>query len=153
MTGLLLNRTLLPPALLALALLTGACADTADDAASPDATAVASPTTDAATTPPGADATSEPTATSSVAPSVTPSAPPADSLLALEAYWMCDIQRFTFDELDAVTAELDTRLSSAGFTPDEYDEFQTRLATQPALREGVLAVYRDYCDDATTTEG
>lgn len=141
---------------LALVAVLAACGDVADQTSETDATtttsasASASPQVESASprpiSPPDA-ASASPGGESTVA------APPADDLVVLEAYWMCDVQRFGFADLDEMQAELDARLESASFTADAYAEFGAQLESEPVLREQVLSVYRTYCDDADSAEG
>lgn len=68
---------------------------------------------------------------------------PAD--VVLEAQWQCDVQRQAFDGIAAMDAELDVRLTEAGLSRADYEDFKQRLADSSALRESVSAEYDAYC--------
>ena len=70
-----------------------------------------------------------------------------DLLVALEARWMCDVQRFAFSDLGAMNEALDQRLSPHGLSRADYDVFKAQLETQIELREQVLTGYEAYCGE------
>jgi hypothetical protein len=65
--------------------------------------------------------------------------------VTLEARWLCDVQRQTFDDLAAIDAELDNRLVKAGLTRADYEDFKERLSASADLREQVSEEYDAYC--------
>ena len=69
------------------------------------------------------------------------------SLLAsLEGRWMCDVQRYTFDEVGDIQAELDSRLAGNGVSAEQYRAFKDDLSKHPELREMVDTELIAYCD-------
>jgi len=87
--------------------------------------------------------------------SVDPQTPPAlpsdlsgeELLVALEARWMCDVQRFAFPDLNAMNEALDGRLASHGLQRTDYDEFKAEMENRIDLREQVLVGYDEYCGE------
>lgn len=67
-------------------------------------------------------------------------------LASLEGRWMCDVQRYTFDEVGDIQAELDSRLAGNGVSAEQYRAFKDDLSKQPELREIVEAELISYCD-------
>lgn len=65
--------------------------------------------------------------------------------MVLEAHWQCDVQRLTFQDLSALNAELETRITTAGMTMDEYDGFKEQLNLSADLRSAVEQEYEEYC--------
>lgn len=65
--------------------------------------------------------------------------------VVLEAHWQCDVQRLTFKDLSALNAELETRITTAGMTIDEYDGFKEQLNASADLRSAVEQEYEEYC--------
>ena len=70
-----------------------------------------------------------------------------DLLVAIEARWMCDVQRFAFSDLSAMNEALNDRLEPHGLTRSDYDTFKADLEGRIDLREQVLAEYEGYCGD------
>ena len=70
-----------------------------------------------------------------------------DLLVAIEARWMCDVQRFAFSDLSAMNEALNDRLEPHGLTRSDYDTFKADLEDRIDLREQVLAEYEGYCGD------
>ena len=70
-----------------------------------------------------------------------------DLLVAIEARWMCDVQRFTFSDLGVMNQALEERLTPHGLSRSEYDTFKAQLETRIDLREQVLAEYDAYCGE------
>ena len=70
----------------------------------------------------------------------------ADLLASLEGRWMCDVPRFTFDEVVDIQAELDARLASNGVTAEQYRAFKDDLTDSPELRDHVAIEFAAYCD-------
>lgn len=70
-----------------------------------------------------------------------------DLLVAIEARWMCDVQRFAFSDLSAMNEALNDRLKPHGLTRSDYDTFKADLEGRIDLREQVLAEYDRYCGD------
>lgn len=58
---------------------------------------------------------------------------------------MCDVQRFAFADLEAMSTELTSRLDGAGLDMIEYETFKASLESSPDLRGEVLAEYVAIC--------
>lgn len=86
-------------------------------------------------------------------PTATPDPPPGaqPTLAQLEGRWACDIQRYAFKSLADMDARLDARLSAAGYTRDDYDEFKRKLGTDPDLTAQVSAEYDAYCGETSSS--
>jgi hypothetical protein len=69
-----------------------------------------------------------------------------DLMASLEGRWMCDVQRYTFDEVGDIQAELDSRLAGNGVSAEQYRAFKDDLTKQPGLREMVDTELIAYCD-------
>lgn len=67
-------------------------------------------------------------------------------LASLEGRWMCDVQRYTFDEVGDIQAELDSRLAGNGVSAEQYRAFKDDLSKRPELREMVDTELIAYCD-------
>ena len=67
------------------------------------------------------------------------------TLIAVEARWMCDVQRYAFDDLSGFDAELESRLFERGLSRSDYEAFKERLAEDPDIRGGVRAAYDEVC--------
>lgn len=80
-------------------------------------------------------------------PELDPSLIGDDLLVAIEARWMCDVQRYAFSDLEAMNQALDERLSPHGLSRGDYDAFKAQLESQIELREKVLAEYDSYCGE------
>ena len=59
---------------------------------------------------------------------------------------MCDVQRYTFDEVGDIQAELDARLAGNGVTSEQYRAFKDDLIDSSELRETVAVEFTSYCD-------
>ncbi len=70
-----------------------------------------------------------------------------DLFVAIEARWMCDVQRFAFSDLGVMNQALEERLAPHGLSRSEYDTFKAQLETRIDLREQVLAEYDAYCGE------
>ena len=70
----------------------------------------------------------------------------ADLLASIEGRWMCDVQRFTFDDVGDIQAELDARLAGNGVSAEQYRAFKDDLTEQPELRQHVESELIAYCD-------
>ena len=70
-----------------------------------------------------------------------------DLLVAIEARWMCDVQRFAYSDLNAMNDALNERLSTYGLSQTDYDTFKAELEDRVDLREQVLVDYDAYCTD------
>lgn len=70
----------------------------------------------------------------------------SDLLASIEGRWMCDVHRYAFSDLDAMQAELDSRLKGNGVDADSYRAFKDALEERPELRASVWAEYEAYCD-------
>lgn len=67
-------------------------------------------------------------------------------LSSIEGRWMCDVQRYTFDDVGDIQAELDARLAGNGVTPEQYRAFKDDLIDDPDLRAEVGVEFTSYCD-------
>jgi hypothetical protein len=67
-------------------------------------------------------------------------------LASIEGRWMCDVQRYTFDEVGDIQAELDARLAGNGVTSEQYRAFKDDLIDSSELRETVAVEFTSYCD-------
>ncbi|MGZ8784374.1 MAG: hypothetical protein ACXW1Y_02270 [Acidimicrobiia bacterium] len=70
-----------------------------------------------------------------------------DLLVAIEARWMCDVQRYAYSDLSAMNEALFERLSASGLSQTDYDRFKATLEDRVDLREQVLVQYEVYCTD------
>jgi hypothetical protein len=70
----------------------------------------------------------------------------APLLASIEGRWMCDVQRYTFDEVGDIQAELDARLAGNGVTSEQYRAFKDDLIDSSELRETVAVEFTSYCD-------
>jgi hypothetical protein len=70
----------------------------------------------------------------------------APLLASIEGRWMCDVQRYTFDEVGDIQAELDVRLAGNGVTAEQYRAFKDDLIDSSELRETVAFEFTGYCD-------
>jgi Ser/Thr protein kinase RdoA (MazF antagonist) len=70
----------------------------------------------------------------------------ADLLASIEGRWMCDVQRYTFEEVGDIQAELDSRLAGNGVSAEQYRAFKDDLTKQPELRAVVETELVAYCD-------
>jgi len=70
----------------------------------------------------------------------------ADLMTSLEGRWMCDVQRYTFDEVGDIQGDLDSRLAGNGVSAEQYRAFKDDLTKQPELREMVDTEFVAYCD-------
>ena len=78
-----------------------------------------------------------------------PTTPIADAhvdLVALEAKWKCDVERYAFEDLDSLTEELDKRLADAGVSTGDYEAFLRLLDEDDDLRLHVRWAYEDRCN-------
>lgn len=78
-------------------------------------------------------------------PELDPSLTGPELLVAVEARWMCDVQRYAFPDLASLNRALDQRLTPYGLSRSDYDAFKVELETRIDLREQVLAEYDGYC--------
>lgn len=78
-------------------------------------------------------------------PELDPNLAGDDLLVAVEARWMCDVQRYAFSDLGALNQALDERLAHYQLSRTAYDAFKAELETRIDLRERVLADYETYC--------
>jgi len=70
----------------------------------------------------------------------------APLLSSIEGRWMCDVQRYTFDEVEDIQVELDARLAGNSVTSEQYRAFKDDLIDSPELRETVADEFTAYCD-------
>lgn len=70
-----------------------------------------------------------------------------DLLVAIEARWMCDVQRYAFADLGALNRALEERLTHYGSSRADYDAFKVELETRIDLRDQVLTEYETYCGE------
>jgi hypothetical protein len=80
-------------------------------------------------------------------PELDPSLTGDDLLVAIEARWMCDVQRFAFSDLGAMNEALDKRLSPHELSRGDYETFKAELETRIDLRQQVLGEYDSYCTE------
>ncbi len=59
---------------------------------------------------------------------------------------MCDVRRYTFDEVGDIQLELDARLAGNGISSEQYRAFKDDLIDSPELRESVAVELAAYCD-------
>jgi len=71
---------------------------------------------------------------------------PAELLASIEGRWVCDVQRYTFDDIGDIQAELDGRLAGNGITAEQYRAFKDDLIDDSELRDTVAVEYAAYCD-------
>ena len=57
-------------------------------------------------------------------------------LVAIEARWMCDVQRFAFSDLDSMNEALTQRLAPHGVSRPDYNAFKVDLEDRIDLRGG-----------------
>ena len=74
----------------------------------------------------------------------------APLLSSIEGRWMCDVQRYTFDDVGDIQAELDARLAGNGVTPEQYHAFKDDLIDDPDLRAEVGVEFTAYCDTGSS---
>ena len=67
--------------------------------------------------------------------------------VVLEAHWQCDVQRVAFVDISDLSAELESRVVSAGMTVEEYNDFKVRLSESEDLRSSVASEYEEYCQE------
>ena len=126
--------------LLAVVVLLALTACSGTDQTSPETTA---PTPTTSTTIAGSQTSAEPIPP----PVLDPDLEGEALLVAIEARWMCDIQRFAFPDLAAMNEALEERLSPHGLGRAEYDSFKMEIEDRIELRELVLAEYESYCGE------
>lgn len=66
-------------------------------------------------------------------------------LVAFQARWVCELQRRTFPELSGIEEALTETLIGAGLDRGAYDVFLIDLSESQALRDEVLAQYKETC--------
>ena len=66
-------------------------------------------------------------------------------LVALEALWLCDVQRRAFAELSDLDIARASLLANSGVEAEEYQAFQDRLDSDTTLRLAVLAAFQSDC--------
>ncbi len=66
-------------------------------------------------------------------------------LARVEGRWMCDVQRYTFEDVADIEAELAARVVAAGYDLADYETFKAVLGEDPELRAQVRGVYEEYC--------
>ncbi len=67
-------------------------------------------------------------------------------LSSIEGRWMCDVQRYTFEETSGLHAELESRLAGNGVSAEQYRAFKDDLSRHQELRSQVAVAYDAYCD-------
>ena len=80
-------------------------------------------------------------------PELDPNLAGDDLLVAVEARWMCDVQRYAFSDLGALNQALDDRLAHYQLSRTVYDAFKSELESRIDLRERVLTEYETYCGE------
>jgi hypothetical protein len=66
-------------------------------------------------------------------------------LVALEAQWLCDVQRRSFTELADLEVARSSLLANSGVSVDDYEAFHDRLAANTDLRLAVLQTFQSNC--------
>lgn len=69
------------------------------------------------------------------------------ALVAFEARWKCDIQRYALDDLLTIGTELSKRLVDSGISADTYDRFKAMLDLDDDLRLHTRLAVREVCVD------
>lgn len=133
-------------ALLAIALLAGACAGDPGTAPDPTAAPAAISTDTTGVAPPVDDGGDDPSNIDALPalPAVALDAEDAE-LVAVEAQWLCDIQRRSFTDLADLEVARASLLANSGVSDDRYEAFQARLETSTDLRLAVLAAFQGTC--------
>lgn len=131
-----------------LSMLAGACAssgsvEASGDAAPPvvdarDQPVQSAPTT--ATSVPAIEGTPVTLATVRVEP-----APEDEMLVALEARWLCDVQRRAFTDLSDLDDARSALLANSDVDVADYEAFQVRLESEMELRMAVLTTFQADC--------
>lgn len=67
------------------------------------------------------------------------------TLVDLEAQWMCDAVRFSYDQPGDVIEARDIKLAANGLSIAEYEEFEAELANSLELREAVFVRFSEVC--------
>ncbi|MEE9415266.1 MAG: hypothetical protein V3V01_08275 [Acidimicrobiales bacterium] len=67
------------------------------------------------------------------------------TLVDLEAEWMCDAIRFSFDNPGDVVEARAAKLAANGLTLEEYRAFEAELAQSLELREAVFVRFSEVC--------
>lgn len=89
---------------------------------------------------------SAPTSTTAVdTPTVTVDVEESNEVIAFQADWLCELQRRTFEDLDAADVALNESLASAGLSRSTYDEFLAVLPESQELRDEVLGLFAQRC--------
>lgn len=130
---------------IALLLVLGACSDGAPAGQAPVGAGDSETTT---TAPAEVDDPSDDAPSEIIAAPATdlPALDPADeALVALEAQWLCDLQRRSFTELADLETARSRLLSNSGVTRQEYSAFQDQLAADTNLRLAVLHTFQTNC--------
>ena len=71
---------------------------------------------------------------------------PEDALLvALEARWLCDVQRRAFADLSDLDDARRALLANSDVEPADYEAFQVRLESETDLRMAVLTAFQLDC--------
>ena len=70
---------------------------------------------------------------------------PLQPLVDLEAGWLCEVQRFAYDDLSELDSALGRKLVGADLTRADYDEFKLLLAQDVELRRAVRSAYGQFC--------
>jgi len=68
------------------------------------------------------------------------------ALSSIQGAWLCDVQRFAFDDLTEIDARLDDQLATAGFSRSAHDTFTSDLDSRSDLRQLVVDSFSEACD-------
>lgn len=66
-------------------------------------------------------------------------------VVAFQATWLCELQRTTFPDLNAIDEALDDALLANGLSRVDYDEFLADLADSQSMRDEVLSIFEQRC--------
>lgn len=84
-------------------------------------------------------------ATVAVPPTSTTLGPASEPLVAFEASWLCQVQRFAFAEVADIDSELVAALEAEGSSAAEYADFKARLDDTPELRTEIRERFEAQC--------
>ncbi len=72
-------------------------------------------------------------------------APEDEMLVALEARWLCDVQRRAFSDLSDLDDARSALLANSDVDAADYEAFQVRLESEMELRMAVLTTFQADC--------
>jgi hypothetical protein len=68
-----------------------------------------------------------------------------DSVVQVQAQWLCDVTRYAYADAAGMTQRLDELLAEAGISEDAYAEFEVQIDRDASVRSRVTAAYDDTC--------